>query len=131
MKTKMHFPIPTTFKVIDRFLASVNTTDMPKRMSAAKIVTTNGSRYMLIRHRRHHFLLLDGKAQDIIGVRCGFNCFIGILMELYAILYPQRHWNTKAFRKWLEEAQAGEQQAENLKALKDSASELGYTLTKP
>jgi hypothetical protein len=127
----MHFPIPTTFKVIDRFLASVNTIDMPKRMTRARIVTANGTRYMLIRHQRHHFFLIDGKIQDIIGCKCGFNCFIGTLMPLYAIMYPQRHFNTKAFGTWLVKAQGDEQQAENLKALKDSARELGYTLTKP
>lgn len=132
MKTKMRFPIPTHFQVIDRFLASVNTIDMPKRMTSAKVVVTNHTRYMLIRHQRNHFFLIDGRIQDIDGcLPGGFNCYIGILMELYAIMYQQRHFNTKAFRVWLEQAQAKEQRSENLENLKKSARELGYTIVKP
>jgi hypothetical protein len=51
-------------------------------------------------------------------------------MELYQTMYPARQWNANAFMRWLKQAQAAEQWAENLKSLHEMAADAGYKLVK-
>ncbi len=130
MKTKMTFPIPTMFQVIDRFLASVNRVTIPKRLRAARVAVYDC--HVLIRAKRHHWFFSKGVLNAVSGIRAGnLNYHIDALLELYSIMYPARGGNVAAFRRWYKDAEEKRVRSEAIESLGRQARELGYSLDKP
>lgn len=129
----MHFPIPTRFKTIDRFLVSLrDSLHMPGRMTRARVVVSvDNGHFMLIRCQRRHYFLRNGEGVDFVTPNGSFTPYVGVLMGLYLRMYPSRTWEVKAFRKWLTEHAMEQSKDAELRTLMARAADLGYVLKKP